>query len=107
MPRLKRIKYERLYAPEKGAVERYPNLAGTFARPIRWEGIQQQYDEMVKATVAIKQGTATTEAILKRYNSYNTTHPTYKALAEVGKAEKTIFLCDWPIGKPSGRSTPD
>jgi TnpA family transposase len=103
MPRLKRIKYERLYAPEKGAAERYPNLAGTFARPIRWEGMQQQYDEMVKATVAIKQGTATTEAILKRYNSYNTTHPTYKALAEVGKAEKTIFLCDYLANRETQR----
>lgn len=45
--------------------------------------------------MAIKQGTATTEAILKRYDSYNVTHPTYKALAEVGKAEKTISLCDY------------
>ena len=34
-------------------------------------------------------------SILKRYNSYNVTHPTYKAFAEVGKAEKTIFLCDY------------
>ena len=50
---------------------------------------------MVKAAVAIKRGTATAEAILKRYNSYNLTHPTYKALAEVGKAEKSIFLCDY------------
>lgn len=31
----------------------------------------------------------------KRYNSYNVTHPTYKALAEVGKVEKTIYLCDY------------
>ncbi|MBV8383257.1 MAG: transposase [Planctomycetaceae bacterium] len=95
MPRLKRIKYERLYLPEKGTAEDYPNLAGTFARPIRWDLIAQQYDEMVKATVALRRGTATAEAILKRYNSYNVTHPTYKALAEVGKAEKSIFLCDY------------
>ena len=95
MPRLKRIKYERLYLPEKGIAADYPNLAGIFARAIRWDLIEQQYDEMVKAAVAIKRGTATAEAILKRYNSYNLTHPTYKALAEVGKAEKSIFLCDY------------
>jgi TnpA family transposase len=95
MPRLKRLKYERLYLPDKGMMGAYPNLAGTFARPIRWELMAQQYDEMIKSTVALKRGTATAEAILKRYNSYNVTHPTYKALAEVGKAEKTLFLCDY------------
>src|SRR4029077_14272400 len=40
MPRLKRIKYERLYLPDKGIAADYPNLAGTFARPIRWELIE-------------------------------------------------------------------
>jgi hypothetical protein len=30
-----------------------------------------------------QQGTATAEAIRKQYNSYNVTHPTYKALAEM------------------------
>jgi TnpA family transposase len=99
MPRLKRIKYERLYLPDKGIAADYPNLAGTFARPIRWDLIEQQYDEMVKSTVAVKRGTATSEAILKRYNSYNVTHPTYKAFAEVGKAEKTIFLCDYLVSR--------
>lgn len=95
MPRLKRIKYERLYLAEKGTAGAFPHLAGTLARPIRWDLIEQQYDEMVKAAVALKRGTATSEAILKRYNSYNVTHPTYKVLAEVGKAEKTIYLCDY------------
>ena len=75
MPRLKRIKYERLYLLEKGIGADYPNLAGIFARAIRRELIEQQYDEMVKAAVAIKRGTATAEAILKRYNSYNLAHP--------------------------------
>src|SRR5271165_2753243 len=76
MPRLKRIKYERLYLPAKGMVGEFPNLTGVLTRPIRGDLITQQYDEMVKAAVALKDGTATAEAILRRFNSYNVTHPT-------------------------------
>jgi TnpA family transposase len=95
MPRLKRLKYERLYLPDKGLTGAFPNLAGVLSRPIRWELIAQQYDEMVKHAVALKMGIATPEAILKRFNSYNVTHPTYKALTELGKVEKTIYLCEY------------
>jgi TnpA family transposase len=95
MPRLKRLKYERLYLPDTGMAGAFPNLAGVLSRPIRWDLIAQQYDEMVKHAVALKTGTATPEAILKRFNSYNVTHPTYKALAELGKVEKTIYLCEY------------
>src|SRR5256712_3162351 len=95
MPRLKRLKYERLYLPDTGMASAFPNLAGVLSRPIRWDLIIQQYDEMVKHAVALKTGTATAEAILKRFNSYNVTHPTYKALAELGKIEKTLYLCEY------------
>jgi TnpA family transposase len=95
MPRLKRLKYERLYLPDRGMASAFPNLAGVLTRPIRWDLIAQQYDEMVKHAVALKTGTATPEAILRRFNSYNVTHPTYKALAELGKVEKTVYLCEY------------
>lgn len=95
MPRLKRIKYERLYTPEASMAAMLPNLAGVLTRPIRWDLIAQQYDEMIKHAVALQLGTATPEAILRRFNSYNVTHPTYKALAELGKVEKTIYLCEY------------
>ena len=62
-------------------------------RPINWELIRQQYDEMVKYATALRLGTAETEAILRRFTRNNVQHPTYKALAELGKAVKTIFLC--------------
>src|SRR3981189_3123575 len=53
------------------------------------------HDEMVKAAAGIKEGTATAEAVVEGYNQNIVSHLTYKALAEVGKAEKTIFLCDY------------
>ncbi len=36
MPRLKRIKYERLYLPDKEMSGQFPNLTGVLTRPIRW-----------------------------------------------------------------------
>jgi TnpA family transposase len=33
--------------------------------------------------------------ILRRFNSYNATHPTYTALAELGKVEKTLYLSEY------------
>jgi TnpA family transposase len=48
MPRLKRIKYERLYLPKKRSADASPSLAGVFARPIGSDFIEQPYDEMVK-----------------------------------------------------------
>lgn len=50
---------------------------------------------MIKYATALKVGTAETEVILKRFNRSTPQHPTYQALAELGKAVKTIFLCQY------------
>ena len=72
---------------------RLSNLQPVLTKPIDWELIRQQYDQMVKYATALRLGTAETEAILRRFTRNNVQHPTYKALAELGKAVKTIFLC--------------
>ncbi len=64
-------------------------------RPIRWELIRQQYDELVKYVTALRLGTAEPEAILRRFTRANVQHPTYQAMAELGKVYKTLFLCDY------------
>lgn len=99
MPRLKGIASQKLYLPEKGSGIRYPNLDPILTRSINWELIRQQYDEMVKYTTALKLGTAQAEAILSRFTRNNIQHPTYKALAELGKVIKTIFLCQYIISE--------
>jgi len=93
LPRLKAIHAQKLYRPETGKTDAYKNLQLILTRPIDWELIRQQYDQMIKYTTALRQGTAETEAILRRFTRQNVQHPTYKALAELGKAIKTIFLC--------------
>jgi TnpA family transposase len=93
LPRLKAIAKQKLYRPEAGNPDAFPHLQMILSRPINWELIRQQYDEMIKYATALRLGTAETEAILRRFTRNNVQHPTYKALAELGKAIKTIFLC--------------
>ena len=95
MPRLKAIHSQKLYLPAQGEGDSYKNLKEILTRPIKWDLIINQYDEMVKHVVALKLGYADAEAILKRFTRNNLKHPTYLAFCELGKVIKTIFLCDY------------
>lgn len=92
MPRFKTIGAHKLYRAEAG--QTYPNLALVMAsRAIDWELIEQHYDTMVKHAVAMKRGMADAESLLRRFTRASVQHPAYRALTELGKALKTIFLC--------------
>ncbi len=103
MPRFKGIARQKLYLPSAGQSNAYPNLKPILTRPINWDLIRKQYDQMIKYATALRLGTAETEAILKRFNRQNLTHPTYRALAELGKVIKTIFLCQYLHSQELGR----
>ena len=95
MPRIKGIHRQKLYRPRPGEPDAYPGLRLILTRPINWELIRQQYEEMIKYATALRLGTADAEAILRRFTRDNLKHPTYQALSELGKAVKTIFLCEY------------
>jgi TnpA family transposase len=107
MPRLKAIHRQKLYRPESGQNEAYPNLQPVLTRPINWDLIRQQYEEMVKYATALRLGTANAETILRRFTRNNLQHPTYQALAELGRAVKTIFLCEYLSSEPLRREIND
>jgi TnpA family transposase len=99
LSRFKSIHSKKLYHPYTGKPEAYENLQPILTRPINWDLIRRQYDQMVKFTTTIRLGIAETESILRRFTRENLKHPTYQALIELGKAMRTIFLCNYLVSR--------
>lgn len=96
LPRLKDIAGQRLSLPDAAMGAQLPNLAPVLAqRAIRWELISQQYEQMVKYATALRLGLADPESVLRRFSQANAQHPTYAAFKELGRAIKSIFLCEY------------
>ena len=73
----------------------YSNLKDVMDRPIKWQLIADNYDEMVKNVAALMVGTADVEVILKRFISENAQNPLYQAMLELGRVERTTYLCKY------------
>jgi hypothetical protein len=89
LPRIKRINMTKLYGPDQ---EAFPRLAPAMTRAIRWDLIEQNYDQMIKFATAIRVGMASAEAIVRRFTR-NAIHPVYQAMLELGRVQRTIFAC--------------
>lgn len=95
MPRFANIHKQKLSQCELGDYQQYPNLQPILTETINWDLIESEYTQMVRYAASMLDGYTAPESLLKRFNRNNRIHPTYRALSQLGKVLKTIFLCNY------------
>ena len=94
-PRLKAINKQKLFYTEKGDRDKYKNIELILKSYVDWQIIRDNYKDVVRHIIALKLGKLIPAVMVKRFSKGNFDHPVYKALIEIGKASKTIFLCKY------------
>ncbi|MDX3544705.1 Tn3 family transposase [Streptomyces europaeiscabiei] len=92
LPRIKQINKVKLYRPGREDEDSYERLTDAMTRPIRWDVIENNYDQLIKYATAIRAGTASTEAILRRFTRTASPEAAMDALA------KDIAEIRYPLG---------
>jgi len=57
--------------------------------------INENWNEILRATASIRQGTTSASLLMRKLASYPKQNQIAKALAEMGKIERTIFILTW------------
>ena len=80
----------------KGKAEKYPALQSLISTTsLNLKEIEIHWREVLRLATSIKQGTVTASLMLKKLASYPKQNGLAKALREIGRIERTLFMLDW------------
>ncbi len=91
-PRIKDIKDQRIYGNHSPHWYQKQGYAIRPSREIKWQLIESQWDEILRFMASFLSGKCLASQLFNRLNSYAGDHPLYKALKELGRVEKTLFI---------------
>lgn len=99
-PRIKGIGHFKLYKADANIPKSdYCNIEDVVTRATNWDLIIENYDQMVRYAAALKLGTAQPEVLLKRFIADNIQSSVYRAMLELGRAKRTIYVCRYLSSK--------
>lgn len=92
-PRLRNIKDRKFHTFEKA--DSYPTLANHIGAPINTTLIMEHWDELLRLAASISTRTVAPSAILKRLSASSKSSELARALRELGRIERTLFMIEW------------
>ncbi|MEQ5306289.1 Tn3 family transposase [Providencia rettgeri] len=93
-PRIRDLHEKKLFI--KGKAEQYPGLQSLISSTsLDIREIEKHWHEVLRLATSIKQGTVTASLMLKKLASYPKQNGLAKALREIGRIERTLFMLDW------------
>lgn len=92
-PRIRDLGERRLYAMSDLAS--WPTLRPLIAGPVNLRAIEEDWDETLRLAASIRAGTVRASVMLRKLAGYPRQNPVARALREIGRVERTLFMLDW------------
>jgi TnpA family transposase len=92
-PRIRDLADKRFYVPCRSNL--YPELSLLIGGTINLKQISSRWEEVLRLTSSIRQGTVTASLILRKLGSYPRQNGLALALRELGRIERTLFVLEW------------
>ena len=92
-PRIRDLNERRLYS--LSPLDACPTLRPLVAGPVNVRAIEENWDETLRLAASIRAGTVSASAMLRKLAGYPRQNPVARALREVGRVERTLFMLDW------------
>lgn len=93
-PRIRDIGEMKLFRMRR-KVEEYQNIQVLFSDAINTRAIRENWDNLLRLMASIHTGIVPASQILRKLDVYHTESGVFKALREVGRIAKTMFLLDY------------
>jgi TnpA family transposase len=93
-PRIKNLADTKLFTPPK-QLKNYATLQALIGEEINVQRIQNHWEDILRLTASIQQGTASASLLLRKLSHYPRQNGLALALRELGRIERTLFVLDW------------
>ncbi|MES5865971.1 Tn3 family transposase [Bacillus cereus group sp. RP32] len=100
-PRLRDLATSKLYTI--GSPKEFSNIESLIRGQINMKLICDNYDDVLRLAHSIREGKVSGALIMGKLGSYTRQNKVAKALREIGRIEKTIFILDYLSDKPMRR----